>query len=182
MNAILLYVSIVIGLAAWSLIVWMNWDRLQEGGHKRIVSFLASIHIFRYLGLIALVPIHLDPKPFGFSHIYLQQVGYGDTIASVLAILSIVALRKNWKYASLLVWAFFLEGTIDTLNAGPNFALHITDQNLVGAMGWLVLTVYVPALVVTETVLGFHLVRRLVDQQYRKMVDTVSETNLRALH
>lgn len=160
MNAILLQLSIVIGTAAWATLVWMNWDRLRAGGHKQIVSFLASIHIFRYVGLVALVPIHFDAQAFGFSHAYLQQVAYGDTIAAVLAILTIVAVRQDWNFASVLTWAFFLEGTIDTLNAGPNFALHITDQNLVGAMGWLILTIYVPALVVTEFSLGLYLVRR----------------------
>jgi hypothetical protein len=160
MNALLLQLSIVIGTAAWGVLVWMNWERLTAGGHKRIVSFLASIHIFRYIGLVALVPIHFDPQAFGFSHTYLQQVAYGDTIAAVLAILTILAVRQDWKIATLLTWAFFLEGTIDTLNAGPNFALHITDQNLVGALGWLILTIYVPALVVTEFTLGVYLVRR----------------------
>ncbi|NJR52645.1 MAG: hypothetical protein HC780_26820 [Leptolyngbyaceae cyanobacterium CSU_1_3] len=83
----------------------------------------------------------------------------------MLAILTIIALRQDWKIAALLTWAFFLEGTADTLNAGPNFALHITDQNLVGAMGWLILTIYVPALVVTEIALGIHLVRRALNSR-----------------
>jgi hypothetical protein len=165
MNALLLQLSIIIGTAAWAVLVWMNWERLREGGHKRIVSFLASIHIFRYVGLVALVPIHFDPEAFGFSHTYLQQVAYGDTIAAVLAILTIFAVRQDWKIAALLTWAFFLEGTADTLNAGPNFALHITDQNLVGALGWLILTIYVPALVVTEIALGIYLVRRTLQSR-----------------
>jgi hypothetical protein len=179
MNALLLQLSIVIGSAAWAVLVWMNWERLAEGGHKRIVSFLASIHIFRYIGLVALVPIHFDAQVFGFSHAYLLQVAYGDTIAAVLAILTIIALRQDWKIASFLTWAFFLEGTIDTLNAGPNFALHITDQNLVGAMGWLILTIYVPALVVTEIALGIYLVRQALHS--RKTVatrETVSQVKL----
>jgi hypothetical protein len=117
--------------------------------------FLSGQHSY-----LSLVPIHFDPQAFGFSHTYLQQVAYGDTIAAVLAILTILAVRQDWKIATLLTWAFFLEGTIDTLNAGPNFALHITDQNLVGALGWLILTIYVPALVVTEFTLGVYLVRR----------------------
>ncbi len=70
--------------------------------------------------------------------------------------------------ATFWAWAFFLEGTADTLNAGPNFALHITDQNLVGTMGWLILTIYVPALVVTELLLGIHLVRYTFPQFFKK--------------
>jgi hypothetical protein len=175
MNAILLYLSIIIGTAAWAVLIWMNWDRLQQGGHKRIVSFLASIHIFRYVGLVALIPIHFDPEPFGFTHTYFQQVVYGDTIAAVLAILTIIAVRQEWKVASVLTWAFFLEGTIDTLNAGPNFALHTTNQNLVGAMGWLILAIYVPALVVSETVLGFYLIRRVLNKSKQQPLETVAK-------
>ncbi|MGL5835384.1 MAG: hypothetical protein ACRC1Z_19465 [Waterburya sp.] len=172
MDATLLYLSIIVGTAAWAVLIWMNWDRLQPGGHKRIISFLASIHVFRYVGLVALVPIHFDPEPFGFTHTYLQQVAYGDTIAAVLAILTIIAVRQDWKLASTLTWAFFLEGTIDTLNAGPNFVLHITNQNLVGAMGWLILTIYVPVLIVSETVLGFYLVRRLLAKSDSQSLET----------
>jgi hypothetical protein len=162
MNATFLHLSILVGTAAWSLLFWINWGWIKEGGHQRVFTTLAGVHIFRYIGLIALIPSMLNPVPFNFSHTYLQQVAYGDFIAMILAMIAIVAVRKEWKTASFWAWAFFLEGTADTLNAGPNFALHITDQNLVGAMGWLVLTIYVPALVVTELLLGIHLVRQAI--------------------
>ncbi len=165
MNATLLHLSIVAGVVAWSLLFWINWDWLREGGHKRIFTVLAGVHLFRYIGLIALIPTMLNPVPFNFTQTYLQQVAYGDFIAMILAVVAIVAVRKNWNTASFWAWAFFLEGTADTLNAGPNFALHITDQNLVGAMGWLILTIYVPALVVTETLLGIHLVQRALQSR-----------------
>jgi hypothetical protein len=165
MNATLLHLSIVAGVAAWFLLFWINWNWMQQGGHRRIFTVLAGVHLFRYIGLIALIPTMLDPVPFNFSHAYLQQVAYGDFIAMILAVIAIVAVRKNWKTATFWAWAFFLEGTADTLNAGPNFALHITDQNLVGAMGWLILTIYVPALVVTELLLGIHLVQRALRSQ-----------------
>jgi hypothetical protein len=171
MNATLLHLSIVAGTAAWSLLFWINWNWLRSGGHKRIFTVLAGVHIFRYIGLIALIPTMLDPVPFNFTQTYLQQVAYGDFIAMILAMVAIVAVRKNWRTTGFWAWAFFLEGTADTLNAGPNFALHITDQNLVGAMGWLILTIYVPALVVTETLLGIHLVQRLLQsRRQRKFV------------
>jgi hypothetical protein len=160
MNAILLHLSIVSGVAAWSLLLYLNWDWMKQGGFKRTFTVLASIHIFRYVGLIALIPSHLDGQAFGMSQTYLAQVAWGDFIAVWLAIAAIVAVQKEWRYAMWLVAAFAIEGTADTLNAGPNFALSITDQNLVGAMGWLILTIYVPALVVTETTLAVILVRK----------------------
>lgn len=82
MNATLLHLSIVAGVAAWSLLFWINWDWLRAGGHKRIFTVLAGVHIFRYIGLIALIPTMLNPVPFNFTQTYLQQVAYGDFIAT----------------------------------------------------------------------------------------------------
>lgn len=162
MNATLLHLSIVTGLAAWSLLLFLNWNWMKRGGFKRLFTVLATVHVFRYVGLIALIPSHLDGQAFGMSQTYLAQVAWGDFIAAWLAITAIMAIQKEWRYAMWLVWAFAIEGTADTLNAGPNFAMYITDQNQVGAMGWLILTIYVPALIATETALAFTLGQKVL--------------------
>jgi hypothetical protein len=122
--------------------------------------FLAAIHLFRPIGLIALLPQHLDPTPFGFSQTYLLQVGWGDALAALLAAVAIWAVLGQWRSAKAWAWAFVVEGTVDTINAGPQFLLAIHDQTLVGALGWLILTIYVPALIVTEVLLVGLLVRQ----------------------
>jgi hypothetical protein len=149
----LMYVSVAIGLLAWATILRMNWTRLAQQGFAAKFSFLASIHLFRLIGLVALLPQHLDPAPFGFSHSYLLQVAWGDAAAAVLAAIAIWAVQGRWRGALAWAWAFVVVGTVDTLNAGPQFILAIHDQTLVGALGWLILTIYVPALLVTESVL-----------------------------
>jgi hypothetical protein len=156
----LMYVSVAIGLLAWATVVRMNWARLQGQGFAALFSFLASVHLFRLIGLVALLPQHLDPAPFGFTHSYLLQVAWGDAAAAVLAAIAIWAVQGGWKSAMAWAWAFVVVGTLDTLNAGPQFILAITDQNLVGALGWLILTIYVPGLLVTEAVLVWLLARR----------------------
>jgi hypothetical protein len=156
----LMYSSVAIGLLAWATIVRMNWARLAQQGFAALFTFLASIHLFRLIGLVALLPQHLDPAPFGFTHSYLLQVGWGDALAAVLAAIAIWAVLGRWRGAMAWAWAFVLLGTADTLNAGPQFILAIQDQTLVGALGWLILTIYVPALLVTETVLVWLLVRQ----------------------
>jgi hypothetical protein len=140
--------------------VRMNWARLSAQGFAALFSFLASIHLFRLIGLIALLPQHLDPAPFGFSQGYLLQVAWGDAAAAVLAAIAIWAVQGGWKSAMAWAWAFVVVGTLDTLNAGPQFILAIHDQTLVGALGWLILTIYVPGLLVTEAVLVWLLVRQ----------------------
>jgi hypothetical protein len=149
----LMYVSVAIGLFAWATIMRINWPRLSKQGFAALFTFLAAIHLFRPIGLIALLPQHLDPAPFGFTHSYLLQVAWGDALAAVLAGIAIWAVLNHWRGAMLWAWAFVIEGTLDTLNAGPQFILAIHDQTLVGALGWLILTVYVPALIVTEVLL-----------------------------
>jgi hypothetical protein len=118
------------------------------------------VHIFRYIGLVALVPTHVDPAPFGWSQAYLMQVAWGDWIAGVLAMISIVALRQNWVGKLAWVWAFAIIGTADTINAGVSIVPQIYDQNLVTPLGWLILTIYVPGLVVTEILVFASLIRR----------------------
>ncbi|MCU0570938.1 MAG: hypothetical protein MUF49_30770 [Oculatellaceae cyanobacterium Prado106] len=94
MNATLLHISIVAGTVAWAMLFWINWNWLQQGGHKRIFTLLAGVHLFRYIGLIALIPSFLNPEPFHFSHSYLQQVAYGDFMAMMLATIA-SAMKEN---------------------------------------------------------------------------------------
>lgn len=160
LNPGLLWASIIGGTLGWLAILRINWPRLSAHGPEALFSFLAAIHVFRYIGLVALVPTHFDAADFGFSAAYLNQVAYGDFAAGLLAVLAIFATLGKWKRASLIRWAFVIIGTLDTLNAGPNFALNIVDQNKVEALGWLILTVYVPALVVTEIALILWLLKK----------------------
>lgn len=152
-NPGLLWASIIASTAAWALIVFINWGKLSADGPKALFAFLAGIHLFRFIGLVALLPQAIDPNAFGFSQTYLMQVAYGDFSAGILATIAIFATVRDWSSANVLRWAFVIWGTLDTLNAGPNFALRITDQTQVGALGWLILAIYVPALVVTEATL-----------------------------
>ena len=160
MGNLIMYTSVAIGLLAWATILRLNWPRLARQGFAASFTFLAAIHLFRPIGLIALLPQHLDPRPFGFTHSYLLQVGWGDAAAAVLAAVAIWAVLGQWRGAMVWAWAFVIVGTLDTLNAGPQFILAIHDQTLVGALGWLILTIYVPALIVTEVVLVWLLVRQ----------------------
>jgi hypothetical protein len=156
----LIYTSVALGLLAWATILRLNTARLTRQGFAAAFVFLAGIHLFRPIGLIALLPQHLDPAPFGFSHSYLLQVAWGDAAAALLAAIAIWAVLGQWRGAMAWAWAFVVVGTLDTLNAGPQFILAIHDQTLVGALGWLILTVYVPGLIVTEAALLWLLVRQ----------------------
>jgi hypothetical protein len=159
LNPGILWLSIITSTASWAFILYLNWDWIQSGGYKRIFTVLAGVHLFRFIGLAALSTEHVGPE-LGLPFSYLMQVAFGDWAANVLAIAAILAVRKDWTSATFWSWAFIVVGTLDTLNAGPNFALAIKDQNEVSAMGWLILTVYVPVIAITEGMILWQLVKR----------------------
>jgi hypothetical protein len=159
-GAPLLWTSTAVSFATWGLLLWIAWPWLAEGGFKRIFTVLAGVHLFRWIGLVALNPTHVDAQLLGLPHFYLQQVAYGDLAANVLAIVAIVAVRGGWASATFWAWAFIIVGTADTANAGPNFIMAIRDDAHVGALGWLILVGYVPAIILTEITLIVQLVRR----------------------
>jgi hypothetical protein len=162
MNITILWLSVFAGIAAWATLIHLNWSRLRDmGGIDALFTFLASIHVFRFIGLVALVPTHVDGGQFGFTQTYLAQVGYGDYVSGLLACLALVATKGGWSAKRILQWAFVIIGTLDTINAGPQFILAIHDQNQVGALGWLILTIYVPALIITEVLLVLLLTGRI---------------------
>jgi hypothetical protein len=159
MNPLIFQMSMAGGFLAWGMLLYLAYPWLAAGGHRRTFTALAAVHLFRYIGLVALVPTMVDPAPFGWTQFYLMQVGYGDFIGGLLAAIAIVAVRREWRSANLWAWLFIVIGTLDTLNAGASIVPAIRDQNLVSVMGWLILTVYVPALVITEAALIYHMVR-----------------------
>jgi hypothetical protein len=154
-----LWLATFTSIATWSLLLYINWPWLQQGGYKRIFTVLAGVHLFRHIGLVALSPTHVEPA-LGLPFSYLAQVAYGDWLANVLAIVAILAVRAEWKTATFWSWFFIIAATADTLNAGPNFILAIRDQNNVGALGWLILTWYVPVIAITEGLIIWQLVKR----------------------
>jgi hypothetical protein len=159
-GAPLLWISTAVSFTTWGLLLWILWPWMAEGGFRRIFTVLAGVHLFRWIGLVALNPTHVDATALGLPHYYLQQVAYGDLAANLLAIVAIIAVRGNWASQLLWAWAFIIVGTADTLNAGPNFIMAIKNDAQVGALGWLILAGYVPAILLTEITIIVQLVRR----------------------
>jgi hypothetical protein len=158
LNPGIFFLSVATSLATWATLIYMAKPKwLAQQGSDGYIKGLASVHLFRFIGLVALVPAIVDPTPFGWSHNYLLQIGFGDWIANVLAIFVIIGHTKKWKSAMLFTWLFAIEGTLDTLWAGVKIIPSITDQNNINTMGWFIIVVYVPALIVTEILLWYHL-------------------------
>jgi len=152
--------SIVTGFFAWGTIYYMLASKAPADPSYRWIEILTCIHVFRYIGLIALVPAHFDAEPLGLGSAFQLQAGFGDWVAGASAMLTIVAVRRNWTFAIPIAWVFAIIAFVDNMNAAGQIAPLIQDQNGVGALGWLVITIYVPGLLLTAALLIVHLTKR----------------------
>jgi hypothetical protein len=111
---------------------------------------LLILHSFRFVGLAFLVPGVVSPDlPSAFA----QPAAYGDIIAAILALLSLVSLPS--ASGVVIAWIFSLWGTADLFNAfyQANHAGVMPGQ--FGA-AYFIPTLIVPLLLITH-VLGFRI-------------------------
>jgi hypothetical protein len=143
-------ISIVNALIAWGLVYFLARPSLNRAGHDTHLIVLISLHLFRYLGLIALIPSLFDVRALGFNDAYHAQIAYGDWISGLLAIAAILSIQLKSRWAIPITWFFNIVGIVDFLNAGLQLAPKITDPAIIGDLGWVVFTVYLPMLVVSH--------------------------------
>src|ERR1700739_4197239 len=105
--------SIAFSLAAWGTFTARYvWPVLRARQRTEALTPLLILHSFRFLGLAFLVPGVVSPDlPSAFA----QPAAYGDLIAAILALLSLLFLRS--KVGGVIAWIFNLWGSVDLLNA-----------------------------------------------------------------
>ncbi|MBY0502807.1 MAG: hypothetical protein K2X03_02790 [Bryobacteraceae bacterium] len=138
------------GLMAFIAIYLMIRRPLQAAGREKHLQALLAIHFFRYFGLTALLPGVFNLAPAGFSSSYLTQIALGDVLAAFLALLAFLLLEVGSKAKFTAVWIFNIFGTLDYLNAGAQVTPSIRDANVLGPFGWIVMTVFLPAWLVSH--------------------------------
>jgi hypothetical protein len=132
--------------------VWPSVRAMPRYGGLRL---LVAFHAFRFLGMNFLVSGFVSPE---LSPDFANQVGWGDLIAAVLALLSMAALSWRWSIAVPMVWIFNIWGTLDLLNAYYMGVTKIGHPGLFGA-GIYIPALYVPLLLVNH-VLAFVILSR----------------------
>ena len=107
--------QLIMSLFAYSLLArWYVGPWLNRKPKTQALSLLVFPHTLRHLGLVFLVPgIPTQTLPGFFAN----PVAFGDLASAVLAILSVIALRRQWRGALALVWVFNIVGTVDLVNA-----------------------------------------------------------------
>jgi hypothetical protein len=88
-----------------------------------------------------------------------MQIGYGDLTTAVLALVALVALRARFSGAIALVWLLLAVGMLDTVNAIVQSVRFSVFTYPLG-VNWVIVTMYVPALLVSSLLIFIQLRRR----------------------
>ena len=158
MSQLWFFGSIAFSFIAWGMVsARYIWPELRLRQRAEALRPLLILHSFRFIGLAFLVPGVVSPDlPAAFAH----SAAYGDIIAAILALLSLLLLPSGAGVAA--AWIFSLWGFADIVNAfyQANHAGLLAGQ--LGAAFFLP-TLIVPLLLITHG-LGF---RILLQHQHR---------------
>jgi hypothetical protein len=141
------FASIAFSLIAWGIVTARYiWPRLRLLPRSEALQPLLILHSFRFIGLAFLVPGVVSPDlPSVFAH----SAAYGDIVAAMLALLSLVSLRRG--FGVVIAWIFNLWGSADLMNA---FYQAGSAGLLSGQLGatYFIPTLVVPLLLITHGV------------------------------
>jgi hypothetical protein len=146
-----------LALVAYALIgLWYAAPRLSRLPVDAALVPLLWVHAFRFVGGTILAPGAVDA---GVAPEFRAMVGYGDLATSVLAVLALFALRGHVSGARPLVWVCIGVGTLDTANAIIQTIRYDVLAHPLG-VNWLIVTGYVPALLVSSALIVMQLLRK----------------------
>ena len=142
-------------LVAWTVIAtFFVAPRARRLDVHDALSIWVAPHLFRVLGVGLLVP-NLSP---GLPASFAVSTAIGDSLTSILALLSLVALRRRWRRARSVVWVFNLFGSVDLAVAMVQ-AARIQAASYLEAQ-WYVPALGVPLMVVCHVMVFHTLLRR----------------------
>ncbi len=150
-------IQLVLGYVPWLLFLGAyGLPRLKSMDHVQAQRLIATLHSFRFFGLVFILPGVVGPDlPAGFA----TSAAYGDFATGVLAMLALLTVRVRPLFW-LFVVAFNVVGTADLLlnyYHGARSGLPQLAGELAAAY-WIPI-LYVPALMITH-VLAFYLLAR----------------------
>jgi len=133
--------------AKWVLNPW-----LANKPYSIALMILIAPHVTRHIGLTFLVP---SVTAAGIPSDFAFYTAWGDMLSAILAMLSIIALRRAWRLAIPLVWLFNSLGFTDLL-----IALSSTEAIPTLGGTWYIPTFWVPVLLVTHVMIFLRLVKK----------------------
>jgi hypothetical protein len=148
---------LVSGYVAWLLCFGVYlWPRLRSLDRFEAQRAIATLHSFRFFGLVFIVPGVVGPNlPADFA----TFAAYGDFATGVLAMLALLTARIRLAFW-LFVVAFNLVGTADII-IDYYRATAVNLPALAGELGatYAIPILYVPVLMITHVVAFYFLLR-----------------------
>ena len=145
-----------LSLVAYALIAaWYVIPRLSGKARETALQPLVWVHAFRMIGGTVLAPGAVGA---GVPILFQKMIGYGDLVTAALALLALIALRTRLTGAIALVWAVVVVGGADTINAIIQSMRYNVFVHPLG-VNWVIVTIYVPALLVSSALIIWQLVR-----------------------
>ena len=158
MPAIVLFgIQFTLALAAYALIAWWYVAPRLSGLPREVALVpLLWVHAFRIVGGTILAPGAADAAvPAEFR----TMIGLGDLTTALLALVALVPLRYRTRWAIALVWAVLVVGMLDTVNAIIQ-SMRFSVFTYPLGVNWVIVTMYVPALLVSSVLIFIQLRRR----------------------
>ena len=165
--ATIFQIHLVVGYVPWLLCFGAYiWPRLKAMDQVEAQRVIATLHSFRFFGLVFVVPGVVGPNlPAGFA----VFAAYGDFATGVLAMLALLTVRIRPLFWSFIV-AFNFVGTADII-IDYYHCNQLGLPALAGELGatYVIPIVYVPLLMITHVVAFYLLVRRVRQRQSEAM-------------
>ena len=123
-------IHLVLGYVAWLLCFSAYiWPRLKAMDNIEAQRAIATLHSFRFFGLVFILPGVVGNLPEGFA----TFAAYGDFTTGLLAILALLSMRIRpvfWLFASPSIsWARPISSS--TITTPPNSAFQPWQENWV---------------------------------------------------
>ena len=149
-------IQYTLSLVAYGLIgFWYVAPRLSRLPREVALVPLLWVHAFRIVGGTILAPGAVDASVPGE---FRTTIGYGDLATAVLALIALIALRARFSAAIPLVWLCVAVGLADTVNAIAQ-SMRYSVFNYPLGVNWVIVTIYVPALLVSSLLIIVQLLR-----------------------
>src|SRR6201998_2927138 len=162
---------LVLGYVAWLLCfgayIWPWLKAMEPVDAQRAI---ATLHSFRFFGLVFIVPGVVSPDlPTSFA----AFAAYWDFATGLLAMLALLTVRIRPAFW-LFVVAFNLIGTIDLI-LDYYHAIRVGLPALAGQLGatYVIPIIYVPLLMITHVV-AFYLLLRPQPKAVRALADAAA--------
>ena len=150
-------IQLVLGYLPWLLVFGTYvWPRLKTVDRVEVQRAIATLHSFRFFGLIFLVPGVVGPNlPADFA----TFAAYGDFATGVLAMLALLTTRMRSLFW-LFVVAFNVVGTVDIIvDYYHGYQLGLADLAGQLGAGYAIVMIYVPLLMITHAAAFYVLAR-----------------------